>query len=1250
MLKYDAKTRTLKGYKIVNPEIDMDVLADQKASYVNYRENGVYEDIQYMIDYLTSRYPDSVKGKTFEIVKPYKEYKYGTSLSGAQRHYYSYSIRIIGFNSSREVEVFRLPYMDSMCKLNCNGSLKVLINELKPAMGVSYVSDSNTLNLVLPHTAINIATTSTGITFRIGKNMSTSLADLAIAKAYVDGVTDYDWTVYRNSYLLQKINMSPSIVSEAFAKAPINVGILNLLQSATCSLGEARDSINESLSIDSAIGYVLSRDVGGYKAGTAITQECIRDLKRKRINLLYVKDIPNIVGMKLDNPVMIQPLPAGFEMLPYMEVLFPNYEGYDYLPKDTSQVFINPGTVITEEMLDFLLVVGIPFVSCRTSKDTAMYYFEREIVGNYTARLGELTDDIPDGRSPYEWVYYYNNENLEPCEHDYLTVHDLSAILSLCASIYRGGNNVLYDKDKDFLKRVCMASETFSDFFKRAVRDFCLNNIAIGSFLAASSNSKVANPFFRFMKRWLSLMVSNGILQSTDTINILAELTQANHVSIILGDKHAATREMQELSIYSYGRICPYETPAGSKLGLVNTKALGAKVFNGILKSPYRRVIKDGNGIRISNTVDYLDSRDEIKFKIGDILSLKKDVNGNYLNTKVKARIPNPDIWGKDKVVYEYIHAYDLDYVNAHTEQYLSLSASLIPFLCADDAVRVSYGISMIRQAVSVLKSQVPSVLTSTYKKIHKYSNMFYLDAEDDGVVVDIGNDELYVQYNNRPDETVYSIPECRVTNDSITVLNYKFLVGEHFHKGDSLVESSTSKEGFFTQGRDALVGYIHTGWNYEDAIHMSEKASVDYTTIHTRKVKYNPKRKYMNTTTIASPSDFRYVGKNDKVCSAVVVSNVGSAKSSSHFSVKTKEESGLFYHLEREEIDNKVEYTCYLLDMKKPESGDKFAGRHGNKGVASQVSKTSQVPILMNGLPLDFILNPSGVPSRMNVGQILELHTGLIAHVLQIRIETDAINSMDVDEIAMLMKYTHFMANVNSVQEASAGISKFPFIDKSLHEHVISIWDEVHDWSGCFDEYGDAQLYDPLTDTFFEEKITIGYAYMMPLVQDGDHKKNYRGGMLTEKYMLVDQQPTRGAKNSGGQSMAEMELMALVAYGVKNYLNEVLTSKSDDVLKRLNEVLKSLDIETDTDSLEDSVPRATEMLIYYLAALGVKLDVSNEEVLQRRFDKLADVKVLPNMLTLISNQNGKVDVSGASNDIGSFEEVLDLFNFKEDD
>jgi len=745
--------------------------------------------------------------------------------------------------------------------------------------------------------------------------------------------------------------------------------------------------------------------------------------------------------------------------------------------------------------------------------------------------------------------------------------------------------------------------------------------------------------------------------------------------------------------------------------------------------TPYYKVIRTANGIRISDKITWMSVKDELGHKFGDILQLKKDAKGNYINNQVLARIPNPE-QDSESFIFKNINAFDLadGYVTAVPEQFLSPTACLIPFACSDDPVRVSYGLSQIRQTVYEVNSQVPRVTTSMYSEMfnysgteqyhmpcdgtityidnmraevkgvdgkeytvymqgsshlgcmnatmeitakvgdflnegtvigqaHKYPQPFVVRAPYTGTILDITDTEIVIYkgaygggFVDLDNVDYVAISNGRISGQSAVFLNFKVSIGDYVHKGDILADTCASRGGIYSPSRNPLTAYDCYGYNHEDGIVATDNASIEYTSIITHHIDEMVSKRHYKFHNAYSTGGFKYCAPGDKIGSVKSKTSPTDKDGHSRDVRATGKAHGIPFEYGVHDSDkNSTTYRYHLLGFNKLQSGDKMSGRHGNKGVVSKVLKDSKAPQLKNGMTVRFILNPCGVPSRMNLGQIWEAHLSLCAEVLNITCESDAFNGASEEDIKTLMHYTWALANTASIGEIGGPYNRvafdavcnaYPDLPKALHEHTWTQLDRILDWRGVFERDGSAVLYDPETDTYFEGKMVIGFPQLNKLMQEADEKINCRAGMLEEQYALTTSQPQKGYRSAKGQRMAEMELMALAALGTAGFIDEILNEKSDNAGRRANVHLQQLGFDTRVDE-HSCYSRSTENLLYLLEGCNVHVDLPPDVC---RYDhKTSMRKYNFDVLRYVSDSFNITSGSGINTN-----EIVDDFNFED--
>lgn len=685
-------------------------------------------------------------------------------------------------------------------------------------------------------------------------------------------------------------------------------------------------------------------------------------------------------------------------------------------------------------------------------------------------------------------------------------------------------------------------------------------------------------PLVAVMREFLG---SGKLSQYVDQVNPLAELANKRRTSA-LGpggfQKDRAGVEVRDVHYSHYGKVCPIETPEGFGVGLIGSTACYARVNEyGILETPYRKV-EDGF---VTSEIHYLTAADEELYNIAQA----QDVNEDDTFKE------NP-IMVRNGAKYPSAFVEDIDYVDVSPKQLVGIAANLIPFLEHDDANRAVMGANMQRQALPLINPQEPWVGTGVEERV-AVDTISSILAKDTGIVTDVQTEQLTVQYNVLG-EVKYTIRKFRRTNND-TCFNHRVKVtkGQTFSKGDVLVDSSSSNDGELALGQNALVAFMPwEGYNFEDAIVLSERVVKEdaYTnivikefTVDVRDTKLGPEEVTGKNIPNTSEKHRRHLDEDGIVIIGSKVSSddilVGKVTPKSQedtsaqerllnaiFAEKAKDykdnslrmphgKTGVVVNVvrltkEESELDNTVieQIKVYVMEKRKIRPGDKMAGRHGNKGVVSIILPEEDMPHLPDGTPVDIVLNPLGVPSRMNIGQIMETHLGMVARELGVKFMTPTFDGASAEEI--------------QTQLIGAGLPK----------------------------EGKFVLYDGRTGKPFESEVSVGVMYMLKLNHQVKDKLHARS---IGPYSLITQQPLGGKAQMGGQRFGEMEVWALEAYGAAHTLQEMLTYKSDDVIGR------SKLYEAIVSGKEFPEPNPTEsfkVLINEIRGLGMDIDAIGKD------------------------------------------------------
>ena len=677
---------------------------------------------------------------------------------------------------------------------------------------------------------------------------------------------------------------------------------------------------------------------------------------------------------------------------------------------------------------------------------------------------------------------------------------------------------------------------------------------------------------------------SSQLSQFMDQTNPLSELTHKRRISA-LGPggltRERAGFEVRDVHYTHYGRLCPVESPEGPNIGLISALSSFAKIDEyGFIETPYRKI--DPETHRATDEVEYMSADVEDNYIIAQA-SEPMDENGEFINDRIRVRYRNEIIEvEKDRV----------QYIDVSPKQLVSIAAAMIPFLEHDDAKRALMGSNMQRQAVPLLTTEAPIVGTGMEYRAAKDSGILIL-AEDDGVIEKVTGDAITVKYNNGK-TVVHKLRKFKRTNGG-TCINQRPMVkkGEIVKKGDAIADGPATKNGEMALGKNCLVAFsTWEGYNYEDAILLNERLVKEdvFTSIHIeeydcecRDTKLGPEEITRDIPNVGDdvlkdldengiirigaevrPGDI-LVGKvtpkgeteltaEERLLRAIFGEKAREVRDTSlrvpHGEAGTIVDVKIFTRDNSDELGPGVNQIirCYIATKRKISVGDKMAGRHGNKGVISRVLPEEDMPFTPDGTPIDILLNPLGLPSRMNLGQILEVHLGGAAKALGWHVST-------------------------------------PVFDGATQEDV----EELLQQAGMTPD-GKSILYDGRTGEPFDKPITVGVMYMLKLHHLVDDKIHARS---TGPYSLVTQQPLGGKAQFGGQRFGEMEVWALEAYGAAYTLQEMLTVKSDDVVGRVKTyeaIVKGENIP------EPGVPESFKVLVKELQSLGLDVRLYSED------------------------------------------------------
>ena len=721
---------------------------------------------------------------------------------------------------------------------------------------------------------------------------------------------------------------------------------------------------------------------------------------------------------------------------------------------------------------------------------------------------------------------------------------------------------------------------------------------------------------------------SSPLSQFLDQNNPLAELTNKRRLSA-LGpgglSRDRAGFEVRDVHYSHYGRMCPIETPEGPNIGLISYLASFARINEyGFIEAPYRKVDKE-RGV-VTDEVVYMTADVEDEYVVAQA-NEPLDEEGHFTKARVNAR-------RRDEILE--IERERVDYMDVSPKMVVSVATAMIPFLENDDANRALMGANMQRQAVPLLVTQQPIVATGMEYKAACDSGVCVL-AKNDGVVEHVDADKIVIRTSKTTTDE-YELIKFMRSNQG-TCVNQRPIVdkGEEVKAGQVIADGPATKNGEISLGKNALIGFMTwEGYNYEDAVLINEKIVREdvYTSIHieeyeteARETKLGPEEITRDIPNVGEDAlkdlDERgiiRIGAEVKAGDILVgkVTPKGETELTAEerllraiFGEKAREvrdtslrvphgQYGIIVDVKVFTPDNCDELQpgvrqvvrCYIAQKRKISVGDKMAGRHGNKGVVSRILPQEDMPFLADGTPLDIVLNPLGVPSRMNIGQVLEVHLGYAAKALGWKIMTpvfDGAHEQDIRECY------HLAYETNHGENAPEYPTKLDKIMRPEIGHVI-------DFSKIeLDEDGKSTVYDGRTGEKFDNRVTVGYMYYLKLHHLVDDKIHARS---TGPYSLVTQQPLGGKAQFGGQRFGEMEVWALEAYGAAYTLQEILTVKSDDVVGRVKTyeaIVKGQPVP------KPGIPESFRVLIKELQSLGLDVrvqDSNGDEVdLKQNFD-----------------------------------------------
>ena len=911
----------------------------------------------------------------------------------------------------------------------------------------------------------------------------------------------------------------------------------------------------------------------------------------------------------------------------------------DVVDMTTGEVLAEAGTVVTEELAIKIQNAAVPSVMIQTDIKN------EKVLSNLAVDINAYVDFDCKELGINEEVYYpvlaeilAENETEEELKdaikrnvHElipkHITKEDIFATINYCMNIEYGIGS---EDDIDHLgnRRIRAVGELLQNQYRiglsrmeRVVRERMTTQDLEGVSPQTLINIK---PVTAAVKEFFG---SSQLSQFMDQNNPLGELTHKRRLSA-LGpgglSRDRAGFEVRDVHYTHYGRMCPIETPEGPNIGLINSFASFARLNEyGFVEAPYRVVDKsDPENPRVTDEVVYLTADEEDNYTVAQA-NEPLDAEGHFVHNNVSGRYREETSQFDKKRI---------DLMDVSPRMVFSVATSMIPFLQNDDSNRALMGSNMQRQAVPLITTEAPVVGTGMEAKAAVDSGVCVV-AKRAGVIERSTSKEITIRYDDNGEKETYKLLKFQRSNQS-NCYNQRSIVfkGDHVEAGEVIADGASTSNGEIALGKNPLIGFMTwEGYNYEDAVLLSERLVQDdvYTSIHieeyeteARDTKLGPEeitndvpgvgdeaRKDLDERGIirigaevragdilvgkVTPKGETELTPEERLLRAIFGEKAREVRDTSlkvpHGEQGIIVEAKVFKRENGDELAPGVNESVriYIAQKRKISVGDKMAGRHGNKGVVSRVLPVEDMPFLPNGRPLDIVLNPLGVPSRMNIGQVLEIHLSLAAKVLGFNIATPVFDGADEYDIMDTLEMANDYANTEWEDFQAKYQDKLnPEVMEYLGEHL----DHREEWKGVpIARDGKVRLRDGRTGDYFDNPVTIGFMHYLKLHHLVDDKIHARS---TGPYSLVTQQPLGGKAQFGGQRFGEMEVWALEAYGASYTLQEILTVKSDDVVGRVKTyeaIIKGENIP------QPGIPESFKVLIKELQSLALDVKVLDE-------------------------------------------------------
>ena len=912
----------------------------------------------------------------------------------------------------------------------------------------------------------------------------------------------------------------------------------------------------------------------------------------------------------------------------------------DVLDPSTGEIIFEAGVRLTKEQADTIQNAAVPYVYVETEEK------EVKVLSSMMVDITSFVDVDPQEVGVTELVYYpalekileeYDDideikaqirKNINELIPKHITREDILASINYNIHLEYGVGN---DDDIDHLgnRRIRAVGELLQNQYRiglsrleRVVRERMttqdIESISPQTLINIKPVTAAVKEFFG----------SSQLSQFMDQHNPLSELTHKRRLSA-LGpgglSRDRAGFEVRDVHYSHYGRMCPVETPEGPNIGLINSLATYARINEyGFVEAPYRKVDKsDPQNPVVTDEVVYLTADEEDNYTVAQA-NEPLDEEGHFIHTNVSGRYrEETSEFRKSRI----------DLMDVSPKMVFSVATSMIPFLENDDANRALMGSNMQRQAVPLLKTEVPVVGTGMEAKAARDSGVCII-AHHAGTVEYSTSKEIIVKREDGIRDTYHVIKFSRSNQGNC--MNQRPIVnkGDHVEAGDILADGASTCGGEMALGKNPLTGFMTwEGYNYEDAVLLSERLVQNdvYTSVHIEEYEAEARDTKLGQEEITrdlaglsedvlkdldengiirigaevhagdilvgkvTPKGETELTAEERLLRAIFGEKAREVRDTSlrvpHGAYGVVMDTKVFTRENGDELPPTVNKSVrvYIAQKRKISVGDKMAGRHGNKGVVSRVLPVEDMPFLPNGRPLDIVLNPLGVPSRMNIGQVLELHLSLASKVLGFNVATPVFNGADENDIMDTLEMANDYANKTWEEFEERWGDK---VNDDIMKYLWDNRDHREEWKGVpIDRTGKVQLRDGRTGQEFDSPVSIGFMHYLKLHHLVDDKIHARS---TGPYSLVTQQPLGGKAQFGGQRFGEMEVWALEAYGASYTLQEILTVKSDDVVGRVKTyeaIIKGENIP------EPGIPESFKVLLKEFQSLALDVRVLKEDM-----------------------------------------------------